>query len=148
MQTISFKLPEDLLADLECEAKATRVTKSVLVWESLERALRHRSRRGAASCYDLARDLAGKVTGLPLTLRAIHNRRIREVREPVGLLDTPKVIDRQASGAELGYPPKRRSCLSNARSIRRSGTSQRSATSAYKAFASHGFTNASGMAAR
>lgn len=34
----------------------------------LEAALRHRSRRGAASCYDLARDLAGSVKGLPLDL--------------------------------------------------------------------------------
>jgi predicted transcriptional regulator len=71
MQTISLKLPEDLLADLEREAKVRRVTKSVLVRESLERALRHRSRRSAASCYDLARDLAGSVKGLPRDLA--HN---------------------------------------------------------------------------
>jgi predicted transcriptional regulator len=68
MQTISLKLPEDLLADLEREAKARRVTKSVLVRESLERALRRPPRRGAASCYDLARDLAGRVKGLPRDL--------------------------------------------------------------------------------
>jgi hypothetical protein len=59
------KLPEDLLADLEREAKARRVAKSVVVRESLEKALRHRSRQGTVSCYDLARDLAGKVKGLP-----------------------------------------------------------------------------------
>jgi hypothetical protein len=68
MQTISLKLPDDLLADLEREAKARRVTKSVLVRESLESALRHRSRRGAESCYDLARDLAGTLKGLPRDL--------------------------------------------------------------------------------
>ena len=68
MQTISLKLPEDLLADLEREAKARRVTKSVLVRESLERTLRQRSRRGAASCYDRARDLAGRLKGLPRDL--------------------------------------------------------------------------------
>jgi len=68
MQTISLKLPEDLLADLEREAKARRVSKSVLIRESLETALRHRSRRGVASCYDLARDLAGTVKGLPRDL--------------------------------------------------------------------------------
>jgi len=61
-------LPEDLLADLEREAKARRISKSVLVRESLEKALRQRSRRGAASCYDLARDLAGTVKGLPRDL--------------------------------------------------------------------------------
>ena len=68
MQTISLKLPEDLLADLEREAKARHLTKSVVVRESLERALRQSSRRGAASCYDMARDLAGKVKGLPRDL--------------------------------------------------------------------------------
>ena len=68
MRTISLKLPEDLLADLEREAKARRVSKSVLVRESVEKSLRHRSRRGAASCYELARDLAGTVKGLPRDL--------------------------------------------------------------------------------
>jgi hypothetical protein len=67
MQTISLKLPDDLLADLEREAKARRITKSVLVRESLETALRHRPRR-SPSCYDLARDLAGTVKGLPRDL--------------------------------------------------------------------------------
>ena len=68
MQTISLKLPEDLLADLKREAKARRISQSVLVRESLEAALRNRSRHGAASCYDLARDLAGSVKGLPRDL--------------------------------------------------------------------------------
>ena len=68
MQTISLKLPDDLLADLEREAKARRVSKSALVRESVEATLRHRPRRGAASCYDLARDLAGAVKGLPRDL--------------------------------------------------------------------------------
>ena len=68
MQTISLKFPEDLLAELEREAKARRVSKSVLVRESVEVLLRQRSRRGASSCYDLARDLAGTVRGLPRDL--------------------------------------------------------------------------------
>ena len=68
MQTISLKLPEDLLADLKREAKARRVSQSALVRESVEAVVRHRSRRGAASCYDLARDLAGTVKGLPRDL--------------------------------------------------------------------------------
>jgi predicted transcriptional regulator len=70
MQTISLKLPDELLAELEREAKTRRITKSVLVRESLEAALRGRRRR-AASCYDLARDLAGMVKGLPRDLA--HN---------------------------------------------------------------------------
>ncbi|HYA16218.1 MAG TPA: ribbon-helix-helix protein, CopG family [Bryobacteraceae bacterium] len=75
MRTISLKLPDGLLAELEREARARRVTKSVLVRESLEAALRGRARR-AASCYDLARDLAGTVKGLPRDLA--HNPKYME----------------------------------------------------------------------
>jgi hypothetical protein len=41
------------------------VTKSSLVRESLEEALRKQPPSGAISCYDLSRDLAGSVKGLP-----------------------------------------------------------------------------------
>jgi predicted transcriptional regulator len=71
MQAISLKLPDDLLEELEREARTRQVTKSVLVRESLEAALRGRPRRRAGSCYDLARDLAGAVKGLPRDLA--HN---------------------------------------------------------------------------
>ena len=47
------------------EAKARRVTKSRIVRENLEKALRKQSPRGPVSCYDLAADLAGIVKGLP-----------------------------------------------------------------------------------
>ena len=75
MQTISLKLPDDLLAELEREARTRRITKSVLVRESLEAALRGRPRR-PASCYDLARDLVGTVKGLPRDLA--HNPKYME----------------------------------------------------------------------
>jgi hypothetical protein len=68
MQTISLKLPDDLFAQLTAEAKTRGVTKSLLVRESLEKALRQPSPGGIASCYDLAQDLAGTVTGLPRDL--------------------------------------------------------------------------------
>jgi hypothetical protein len=68
MRTISLKLPDALLVELESEAKARRITKSALVRESLERALRQQRSEGAVSCYDLARDLAGTVRGLPKDL--------------------------------------------------------------------------------
>jgi predicted DNA-binding protein len=68
MQTISLKLPDELLAELESAAKARRVTRSWLVRESLETALRKRPPSGDVSCYDLARDLAGSVKGLPKDL--------------------------------------------------------------------------------
>ncbi|HWC96784.1 MAG TPA: CopG family transcriptional regulator [Candidatus Sulfopaludibacter sp.] len=68
MRTISLKLPEDLLVQLNQEAKARRVTKSWLVRESLEKALRKQPQPRTASCYDLARDLAGSLKGLPKDL--------------------------------------------------------------------------------
>ncbi len=67
MRTISLKLPDDLLALLEKEATARRVSKSLLIRDSLKRSLA-RNPSGAASCYDLARDLAGSVKGLPRDL--------------------------------------------------------------------------------
>ena len=76
MRTISFKLPDDLLAELEREAKARRVTKSVVVREGLESVLRRRSGRGRATCFDLARDLAGSLKGLPHDLA--HNPKYME----------------------------------------------------------------------
>jgi hypothetical protein len=60
-----LKLPDELLSQLETEAKARGITKSSLVRESLEAALCRQSPANAGSCYDLARDLAGKVKGLP-----------------------------------------------------------------------------------
>ncbi len=65
MRTISLKVPDELLTQLDKEAKTRRVTKSWLVRESLEKALRTRLPAGSETCYDLARDLAGTVKGLP-----------------------------------------------------------------------------------
>ena len=68
MRTISVKLPDHLLAQLDREAKTRRVTKSWLVRDSLEKSLHEQTPAGAVSCYDLARDLAGTVKGLPKDL--------------------------------------------------------------------------------
>jgi hypothetical protein len=68
MRTISVKLPDELLAQLTREAKARRVTKSWLVRKSLEKGLYEQPSAGTVSCYDLARDLAGTVKGLPKDL--------------------------------------------------------------------------------
>ena len=67
MQTISLRVPDRLLAQIEKEAKARGVTKSLLVRASVEKALRRRP-RGEVSCYDLAQDLAGSVKGMPRDL--------------------------------------------------------------------------------
>jgi hypothetical protein len=61
-------LPDDLIAELEAEAKARRITKSAIVRESLAKALRRKSPASEVSCFDLASDLAGKVKGLPVDL--------------------------------------------------------------------------------
>jgi len=68
MRTISLKLPDDLLAQLDSEANARRVTKSWLLRESLEKALRRPKQASGFSCYDQARDLAGTIKGLPKDL--------------------------------------------------------------------------------
>ena len=65
MQTISLKLPDDLLTRLTEQAKARRVTKSWLIRESLETALSEQASGRTPSCYDLASDLAGVIKGLP-----------------------------------------------------------------------------------
>jgi predicted DNA-binding protein len=65
MRTISLRLPDEILAQLDAEAKARGVTRSFLVRESLEKVLHKESSGGAVSCYDLARDLAGAIKGLP-----------------------------------------------------------------------------------
>jgi metal-responsive CopG/Arc/MetJ family transcriptional regulator len=64
MQTISLKLPDQLLAELNKTAKARRVTKSQLVRESLQQTL-HPKRKGELSVFDLIGDLAGSIKGLP-----------------------------------------------------------------------------------
>jgi len=68
MQTISLTLPDALWRQLESEARLHRVTKSHLVRASLEKALGNWKEGARVSCYDLARDLAGKVKGLPKDL--------------------------------------------------------------------------------
>ena len=68
MPTMSFKLPDVLLCQLESKARARRHTKSQLVRASLEKALARGSEGKGGSCYDLARDLAGKPRGLPRDL--------------------------------------------------------------------------------
>jgi hypothetical protein len=68
MNTISLKLPDRLLKLLEEECRARRTTKSSLVRECLEKMLAAPPAGGPASCYDLARDLASSLKGLPRDL--------------------------------------------------------------------------------
>ena len=68
MNTISLKLPDRLLELLEKESQIRHTTKSSLVRDCLEKVLSARATDGEVSCYDLARDLAGSVKGLPRDL--------------------------------------------------------------------------------
>jgi len=48
--------------------KTRHIAKAAAVRESQKKTLRHRERRDGSSCYDLSRDLAGKVKGMPRDL--------------------------------------------------------------------------------
>lgn len=66
MTTVSLKMPEALLREIEQEASTRGVPKSVVIRDSLERTLRQ-GRRGKkkVSCLDLVRDLVGRFEGRP-----------------------------------------------------------------------------------
>lgn len=65
MQTISLKLPDTLLERLESESRHRRMNKSAIVRAALEKELLEKPDGKKPSCFDLARDLAGSVKGLP-----------------------------------------------------------------------------------
>jgi hypothetical protein len=67
MKTISLKLSEALIEQLNNEAEARRITVSELIRESIMRNLREPEAPGP-SCFDLVRDLAGSIKGLPKDL--------------------------------------------------------------------------------
>jgi predicted DNA-binding protein len=67
MQTISMRLPDKLVQELNRAAKKRRVTKSQIVRESLEASLEP-NKAGFVSCLDLVRDLAGSIKGGPADL--------------------------------------------------------------------------------
>lgn len=53
---------------LEAESRVRGTTKSALVRECLEKSLNAPESVGETTCYDLARDLAGTLKGLPRDL--------------------------------------------------------------------------------
>ena len=65
MKTLTVRLPEPLVADIEAESRGRRISKSDVVRERLERA--PRQRRRTASLNAIA-DLIGSVDGLPTDL--------------------------------------------------------------------------------
>ena len=59
MSTFSFKLPDDMYAALAAEAKRRNLTKSAVVREMIDRALRYNDCAAPPSCAQLAGDLVG-----------------------------------------------------------------------------------------
>ena len=66
MKTITIRLPEPLVADIEAESRGRRISKSYVIRERLQLTPRQR-RRGMASLEAIA-DLIGSVDGLPSDL--------------------------------------------------------------------------------
>ena len=68
MKTLTVRLPESLVADIEEESRERKISKSDLVRERLELAPRKRRRRSAS--FNAIVDLIGSVDGLPNDLSA------------------------------------------------------------------------------
>ena len=63
MTTVSLKLPAPLLRDVQEEARRRGVSKSALIRDSLQAALRPKRARKRVTCLDLIRDLVGSQPG-------------------------------------------------------------------------------------
>jgi Arc/MetJ-type ribon-helix-helix transcriptional regulator len=74
MKTLTVRLPEPLVADIEAESRGRKISKSDVVRERLERAPRKRQR--SASLNAIA-DLIGSVDGLPSDLAARKKEYLR-----------------------------------------------------------------------
>ena len=66
MKTITVRLPEPLVADIEAESRGRKISKSDVVRERLQLTPRQRRRRMAS--LDTIADLIGSVDGLPTDL--------------------------------------------------------------------------------
>jgi len=66
VKTLTVRLPETLVAQIEAESRARRLSKSDVVRERLSRVVRSRRRRLAP--LDAIADLVGSVPGLPADL--------------------------------------------------------------------------------
>jgi Arc/MetJ-type ribon-helix-helix transcriptional regulator len=76
MKTLTVRLPEPLVADIEAESLGRKISKSDVVRERLERA--PRKRRRTASLNVIA-DLIGSVDGLPTDLTARKKKYLQDM---------------------------------------------------------------------
>ncbi len=63
MKTLTVRVREDLLAQIEAVAQERGWSKSSLVRKALESIVRDEAQSEGPSCYDLAEDLSGTVDG-------------------------------------------------------------------------------------
>jgi Arc/MetJ-type ribon-helix-helix transcriptional regulator len=68
MKTLTVRIPEQLVAEIEAESRGRRCSKSDIVRERLQQAVRRTRRRPAP--LDAIADLIGSVDGLPADLSA------------------------------------------------------------------------------
>jgi Arc/MetJ-type ribon-helix-helix transcriptional regulator len=72
MKTLTVRLPEPLVAEIEAESRGRQVSKSDIVRERLQAAPRSARRLGTS--LDAIADLVGSVDGLPADLSAQKKR--------------------------------------------------------------------------
>jgi Arc/MetJ-type ribon-helix-helix transcriptional regulator len=75
MKTLTVRLPELLVAEIEVESRGRRCSKSDIVRERLQRAARPTRRQSAP--LDAIADLIGSVDGLPAGLSARKKRYLK-----------------------------------------------------------------------
>ena len=76
MKTLTVRLPEQLVTEIEMESRGRKCSKSDIVRERLQRATRPKGRRSTP--IDTIADLIGSVDGLPADLSARKKRYLKE----------------------------------------------------------------------
>ena len=75
MKTLTVRLPEQLVAEIEAESRGRRCSKSDIVRQRLQRAPQLTKRRSTP--LDAIADLIGSVSGLPADLSARKKRYLK-----------------------------------------------------------------------
>jgi hypothetical protein len=75
MKTLTVRLPEPLVSEIEAESRGRKCSKSDIVRERLQRAGRHARRPSGG--LDAIADLIGSVEGLPADLSAHRKRYLK-----------------------------------------------------------------------
>ena len=75
MKTLTVRLPEPLVADIEAESRGRKISKSDVVRERLH--LARKSARRQSPTLDAIADLIGSVDGLPADLSARKKQYLR-----------------------------------------------------------------------